>query len=227
MDGLLVWLRDVPPLLMYAVLGVGAAVENVVPLIPADTFVLLGGFLAARGSASEGVVFLVTWTSNVLSALAVYAAAYFYGESFFKTRLGRYLLDPKQVEIVRRFYRRWGAAAIFYTRFLPGLRAVTPVFAGLIRQRPISVAFPLLLASGIWYGALVWVGAFAGRNVDQLLRMQARLNWTLASLAGVIVVLLAWWWLRSRGSRIAHTGPDTGLDTEPGRHAEEPETPSE
>lgn len=219
MDGLFVWLGDVPPLLMYAVLGVGAAVENVVPLIPADTFVLLGGFLAARGSASEGVVFLVTWTSNVLSALAVYAAAYFYGESFFKTRLGHYLLDPKQVGIVRRFYRRWGAAAIFYTRFLPGLRAVTPVFAGVIRQRPISVVLPLVLASGIWYGGLVWVGAFAGRNVDQLLRMQDRLNWALAGVAGVIVVLLAWWWLRSRRRHLKDDGPGSGL----GQHREEPE----
>jgi len=204
---------------MYAVLGVGAAVENVVPLIPADTFVLLGGFLAARGSASEGVVFLVTWTSNVLSALAVYAAAYFYGESFFKTRLGHYLLDPKQVGIVRRFYRRWGAAAIFYTRFLPGLRAVTPVFAGVIRQRPISVVLPLVLASGIWYGGLVWVGAFAGRNVDQLLRMQDRLNWVLASVAGVIVVLLAWWWLRSRRRHLKDGSPESG----PEQHREEPE----
>ncbi len=211
-DGLLVWLRDVPPVLMYAVLGMGAAVENLVPLIPADTFVLLGGFWAARGSASEGIVFLVTWTSNVLSALAVYTAAYLYGESFFQTRLGGYLLDPKQVKIVRRFYRRWGAAAIFYTRFLPGLRAVTPIFAGLIRQRPISVAFPLLLASGVWYGALVWVGAFAGRNVDQLLRMQTRLNWTLASIAGVIVVLLAWWWLRSRRSHLEDSDPRAGSE---------------
>ena len=219
MDGLLVWLRDVPPVLMYAVLGVGAAVENLVPLIPADTFVLLGGFWAARGSASEGVVFLVTWTSNVLSALAVYTAAYLYGESFFQTRLGRYLLDPKQVGIVRRFYRRWGAAAIFYTRFLPGLRAVTPVFAGLIRQRPISVAFPLLLASGVWYGALVWVGAFAGRNIDQLLRMQTRVNWTLASIAGVIVVWLAWWWVRSRRSHLKDSGPGDG----PRQHGDEPE----
>lgn len=210
MDQLLVWLRDVPPFLMYAVLGVGAAVENIVPPIPADTFVLLGAFWASRGDASEAVVFLVTWTSNVLSALAVYTAAYRYGDSFFQTRLGRYLLDPKQVAIVRRFYRRWGVAAIFYTRFLPGLRAVTPVFAGLTRQRPLSVALPLMAASAIWYGALVWVGAFAGRNVDHLLRMQSRLNWTLASIAGVIFALLAWWRLRSRASQVADTGTASG-----------------
>ena len=193
---------------MYVVLGVGAALENVVPLIPADTFVLLGGFLSARGSAVVAVVFFVTWAANVFSALVVYTVAYRYGDLFFQTRLGKYLLDPKQVEIVRKFYRRWGAAAIFYTRFLPGLRAIAPVFAGLIRQRPITVVFPLLLASAIWYGALVWIGAFAGRNIDNLLRTQTRLNWTLASIAGVIFVLLAWWWFRSRGSGVADTEPN-------------------
>jgi len=222
-DPLLVWLRDVPPPLMYAVLGVGAAVENIVPMIPADTFVLLGGFFAARGSANEGIVFLVTWTSNALSALAVYTASYHYGDSFFQTRLGRSLLNPKQVGIVQGFYRRWGAAAIFYTRFLPGLRVVAPVFAGVIRQRPISVVFPLLLASGIWHGALVWVGAFAGRNVDQLVGMQTRLNWTLAGISGAFVVFLAWWWLRSRGSHLRDGDPESG----PGQHDDEPESPSE
>jgi membrane protein DedA with SNARE-associated domain len=208
LDQVLVWLQDVPPNLLYAVLGAGAAVENILPLIPADTFVLLGGFFAARGLASWEVVFLVTWTSNVLSALLVYTLAYRYGDTFFQTRIGRYLLDPKQVGIVRRFYGRWGVPAIFYARFLPGLRAVTPVFAGLIRQRPVSVAVPLVLASGIWYGVLVWIGGFGGGNVDQLLGIQGRLNWTLTSIAGVIVVLLALWWLRSRRRHRADVGSE-------------------
>lgn len=208
LDQMLVWLQDVPPYLLYAALGTGAAVENIAPVIPADTFVLLGGFFAARGLASAEVVFLVTWASNVVFALVVYTVGYHYGDTFFQTRIGRYLLDPKQVEVVRKFYGRWGVPAIFYTRFLPGLRAVTPVFAGLIRQRPVSVVVPLVLASGIWYGALVWLGAFAGRNVDQLLGIQDRLNWTLTSIAGVIVVLLAGWWLRSRRRHKADVGSE-------------------
>ncbi len=113
MDQILGLLDEASPFILYAVLGVGAAIENIIPPIPADTFVLLGGFLAARGRASEGAVFLVTWTSNVLSALAVYAAAYRYGSALFETRLGRYVLDPGQLQTVRRFYRRWGTAAIY------------------------------------------------------------------------------------------------------------------
>jgi membrane protein DedA with SNARE-associated domain len=222
LDQVLVWLQDLPPNLLYAVLGAGAAVENILPLIPADTFVLLGGFFAARGLASWEVVFLVTWTSNVLSALVVYTLAYRYGDTFFQTRIGRYLLDPKQVGIVRRFYGRWGVPAIFYARFLPGLRAVTPVFAGLIRQRPVSVAVPLVLASGIWYGVLVWIGGFGGGNVDQLLGIQGRLNWALTSIAGVIVVLLALWWLRSRRRHRA-----SARSPGPGQRRDDQEGPSE
>lgn len=217
MDQFLAWLPDVSPLLMYLVLGIGAAIENIIPPIPADTFVLLGGFLAARGSGSAGVVFLVTWASNVLSALAVYTAAYRYGESFFESRLGRFLLNRKQVGIVRRFYRRWGVSAIFYTRFLPGLRAVAPVFAGVIRQSPLSVALPLTVASAIWYGALVWVGGFAGRNIDSLLQLQSRLNWTLTVIAATIGALLVWWWVHSRRAH-AHES-DPGSDS--GEHGDE------
>ena len=44
-----VWVDRVPNGLVYLVLGLGAAVENVLPAVPADTFVAFGGFLSAVG----------------------------------------------------------------------------------------------------------------------------------------------------------------------------------
>ncbi len=201
MDTILSFLSEISPSIIYVVLGVGAAVENIIPPIPADTFVLLGGFLAARGQASEGVVFLVTWASNTFSALAVYGAGYRYGSSFFRTRLGLYVMDPDQLQTVRRFYRRWGTAAIFLTRFLPGLRAVVPVFAGVSHQKPLAVAVPLLTASAIWYGAIVWAGSLAGHNLERIVMLQSRVNLTLAAFAVILAGPLAIWWLQSRRRR--------------------------
>ena len=211
MDPILAFLSSAPPLLIYVVLGIGAAVENIIPPIPADTFILIGGFLAARGYASESTVFLVTWSANVSSALAVFAAGYRYGDTFFQTRLGRYLLAPQQT--VRRFYRRWGSAAIFYTRFLPGLRAVVPVFAGLTHQKPWLVATLLLVASAIWYGGLTWAGVLAGRNLDRILVLQSRVNTLLAGIAVLVSLLVAWWWIRSRRASMKGRSPD-GSDCE-------------
>jgi membrane protein DedA with SNARE-associated domain len=194
-EGVLAWFGAVPDFLVYAVLGLGAAVENVVPAIPADTFVVLGGFLSALGGLQARWVFLATWICNVASALLMYRVGYTHGPSFFAAGRGRRFLNPHQIERLTLFYGRFGILAIFLTRFLPGLRAVVPVFAGVSRQRPLSVALPLAAASAIWYGALVWAGTLAGHNVDRVLARVGEVNfWLLLAALGAGTWLFVWWW---------------------------------
>ncbi len=172
--------------------------ENIVPPIPADTFVLLGGFLAVRGPADVAVVFLVTWAANALGALLVYRAGYLFGQPLFETRFGRLLLQPQQLERLGRFYRRRGTPAIFLARFFPGLRAVVPAFAGVARLSFASVAPPLIVASAIWYGALVWLGATAGENLTVIVEWFDAANRILLIIATVIAAVILVAWLRTR-----------------------------
>jgi membrane protein DedA with SNARE-associated domain len=192
------WLADLPPVLIYLVIGLGAAVENVIPPIPADTFVLLGGFLSESGRAQVSLVFLSTWIANVLSAMGVYILARRFGQGFFKTRVGHFLLQPKQLEQVGWFYQRWGTPAIFVSRFLPAFRAVVPVFAGVTHVPPWRVLLPLGAASAIWYGMLVFLGVLAGRNWDAIVSFFGRFSTVLLIIAGVGLALVALWWWRSR-----------------------------
>ena len=194
-QGALAWLEAVPNVLVYVVLGLGAAVENVVPAVPADTFVVLGGFLAAVGDLQARWVFVATWLCNVASALLMYRVGYAHGRSFFAHGWGARLLNPHQMERMALFYDRFGTAAIFLTRFLPGLRAVVPIFAGVTRQPFLPVAVPLVLASAVWYGALVWGGTLAGHNLDLVLATLGRVNlWLLGGAVVVTVVVGRWWW---------------------------------
>lgn len=194
-DAALVWFRALPNVLVYVLLGAGAGIENVVPAVPADTFVVLGGFLSAVGDVQARWVFLATWTCNVCSALFMYHMGYRYGKSFFATGWGRHILNRHQMQRMVLFYGRWGTGAVFLTRFLPGLRAVVPLFAGVTHQRFLSVAVPLALASALWYGALVWAGTFAGRNLDRVLGVLGEVNvWLLAVAVAVFLGLFAWWW---------------------------------
>jgi membrane protein DedA with SNARE-associated domain len=192
------WLADLPPVLIYLVIGLGAAAENVIPPIPADTFVLLGGFLSESGRAQLPLVFLSTWIANVLSAMGVYILARRFGQGFFKTRFGHFLLQPKQLEQVGRFYQRWGTPAIFVSRFLPAFRAVVPVFAGVTHVPPWRVLLPLGAASAIWYGMLVFLGVLAGRNWDAIVSFFSRFSTVLLIIAGIGLALVALWWWRSR-----------------------------
>jgi membrane protein DedA with SNARE-associated domain len=193
-------------LLLYFLLGTGAAFENFFPPVPADTFVLLGAFLAAGGRANAWTVFLVTWLANTSAALLVYWAGRRHGRPFFQVGLGRFLLNSAQLRRLGGFYDRWGLPAIFFARFLPGLRAMVPVFAGVTGQSFPLVAFPVLVASGIWYGCLVWLGATAGRNLSAVGEWIGGANRILLVLALIVAAAIILWWLKTR--RVESSGED-------------------
>lgn len=176
----------------------GAALENIVPPVPADTFVLLGAFLAERGRADLLAVFLATWGANVASATIVYALARKWGRSFFQHGAGRFLLRPHQLDQIARFYDRFGVVAILFSRFLPAFRAMVPVFAGVTRVPAPRVIPPMAIASAAWYGMLVWIGSQASRNWRVIVTLFGSISGWLAVVAGVLVVAVVLWWWRSR-----------------------------
>lgn len=197
----LAYLTTLPPLLIYLILGLGAALENIVPPIPADTFVLGGAVLAAQGAADPVLVFLATWLFNVVTAVGVYAAARRYGRRFFNMPLARWLLREHQLEQIGGFYGRYGVPAIFMSRFLPAWRAMVPVFAGVSGMSAWKVVPPMAIASGLWYGVLVYLGAFMGRNLQAIVEMFDSISGVLLWVAVVLIALAGVWWWRSRHPR--------------------------
>ena len=191
-------MERVPVVLIYIALGIGAALENVIPAVPADTFVVLGGFLSALGSLDAGLIFLVTWSLNVASALVMYRLGYTRGRSFFMQGCGKRVLADHQMDRMTRFYERWGTWAIFWTRFLPGLRAVVPIFAGITQQRFGPVAVPLAAASAIWYGTLIWLGALTGYNLEVLSALLTRTSSVLAVVTVLALLPVIYWWWRTK-----------------------------
>lgn len=175
--------------------------ENIVPPIPADTFVLFGAFLAAAGRADPVTVFLVTWVCNVVGALLVYTLSRRYGRAFFATPIGHWLLHPEQLQAIGRFYARWGGPAVFVSRFLPAFRAMVPVFAGITRVPFFRMFWPLAFASALWYGILVAIGTLAGRNWERVLELFSDVSGTLFWIALPLLVALVIWWWRTRRRR--------------------------
>jgi membrane protein DedA with SNARE-associated domain len=187
-----------PPSLLYLIIGAGAAIENVFPPVPSDAFVLIGAFVAAAGPANPYIVFLVTWIPNVVTALAMFLVAQHYGGSFLKTRFGKFLFSEHQMERMEKFYDRWGVRAIFFSRFVPTLRSLVPIFGGLADVAFWRVALPVTVASGIWYATLVFVGTEAGRNLDAVLGVVEKYNRVLLVVAVVVIGAVVVWWFRTR-----------------------------
>lgn len=192
-------LVSAPDLLVYLVLGLLAALENVVPPVPADVVVLFGAVLAGRGAVDPWVVFLVVWLFNVGGALLVYALGRRHGPGFFQGRWGRILLQPRQLVALGHFYQRYGFAVIFVSRFLPMFRAVVPPFAGIAGVGVWRTAIPIAAASALWYGTIVYLGTTFGQHWDRILGgLREASGWLWLLAAGALAVV-ALWWIRSRG----------------------------
>lgn len=190
------WLESLPPGPLYGLITALAALENILPPVPADTAVALGAFLAGRGVMNAWAVFLLTWLANVASAVAVYGLGRRYGRGFFRGRIGRKLLSEAVLGHITAQYHRHGSYGIFLSRLLPVWRAVVPPFAGVAGVPPVRALAPLALASGLWYGVLTFLVATAGANLETVLAALARVNRGLGVVALGVLIFLAVWTVR-------------------------------
>jgi membrane protein DedA with SNARE-associated domain len=198
-DRIVLWMEGLPEALVYVVIGLFAGLENLVPPVPADVIALAGGFLAGRGVTSAWLTFLVVWVSNVGTAMLTYWLGRRYGPGFFAGRIGRIILQPGQLSRLAGFYGRHGPKVIFVSRFLPGFRAVVPVFAGTSGLAVARTAVPIALASGLWYGIVVYLGATAGEHWEEIRGAVERSGRWLAIAAVPLFLAVAWWWWKTRG----------------------------
>jgi membrane protein DedA with SNARE-associated domain/uncharacterized tellurite resistance protein B-like protein len=193
---------QLPPAAVYAVLALLAAIENVIPPVPSDAAVALGAFLSNRGVTTPFGVFAVTWLANLAGAAAVYFVARRYGRKLFATSIGRRLLAPRSLAVIEREYLRFGVAGIFVSRFLPGIRAVVPPFAGLVNLSPLRTLVPTGVASAIWYGGITLLGTLIGAEWGRINRIMLGVNRTLGIITLVLVVAAGvWYFLKRRGRR--------------------------
>jgi membrane protein DedA with SNARE-associated domain len=199
-QALLDWLSTLPVATLYAVIGLVAAIENIIPPFPSDVVVAFGSFVVAQGKVGSMLgVFLVTWLGNVGGALLVYATGRRYGAERLERRLAGKHAESRDAKI-RRLFDRYGMIAIFLSRFVPGVRAIVPAFAGALRLSVPWTTVMIATASAIWYGLITLVAYRVGADWERLRGTVSQYTTMAAIIAGVILVLgLAVWWLaRSR-----------------------------
>lgn len=202
LTGLLDWLGALPPNLLYAALGLLAFVENIFPPIPADVIAAFGSFVAVREGRSPLPPFFAVWLSNVAGAMFMWAVGHRIGRKRVEKWLRLTPHDPAE----RRFealYGRFGTAAFFLSRFIPGVRAIVPPFAGALHVRPLMPAIAIALASGLWYGLITLLAFRAGASWETLVSVLERLGWGAAITASVILAAMLFWLYRRRRRRKA------------------------
>lgn len=181
--------------------GVGAliALETVLPPIPSEVILPFAGFAASQGRLDP----VLAWACATLGSLLGAAVLYRLGRSLTYERLhelaGRrwfVLFGQKDLERGFRFFDRHGSVVVLVGRFVPLVRSVVSVPAGMDRM-PLGRFFALTaLGSGTWNAVFIWVGHRLGADyalVEEYMGPVSR--------GVLVVVLLGLAWLVVRRVR--------------------------
>jgi len=87
------------------------------------------------------------------------------------------------------------------SRFLPGVRAIVPPFAGAMRLPAFRVMLSVATASGVWFGLITFLAFRAGDNWDLVERYLVRSGKVAGLIAVGIVVLTIGIWLWKRQAK--------------------------
>jgi membrane protein DedA with SNARE-associated domain len=136
--------------------------------IPEDVALLAGGYLAHRGVTR----YPITLAVSLLGVVVGDNSLFFMGRRF-GTGLVRYftLAWPgrlHQIERIERFMQRHGARAVFYARFLAGLRALIYLSAGSFGVRPAVFLLYDLLGALISVPIVVTLGYIFGKQIEMM-----------------------------------------------------------
>ncbi len=141
-------------------LGVPVGTELVVPA---------AGALAATGHLSSvWLAALVATLGEVVGGTILYTIGYAGGEPFV-ARFGRYIkVDEKKLAIFHGFYERHGNITVFVCRFLPLVRGIAALPAGVSRMpKRIFIAYTAA-GSAVFCFGLAYIGSLFGRHFDEI-----------------------------------------------------------
>ncbi len=195
LQSILAWLGGLPSVVLYLALALFAAVENIFPPLPTDTVVAFGTWLAARGDGSAIAAFLCTWFGNVAGAAAMYAVGRTHGTPWMRRKFPR-LADEAGEARLRLLYSRYGVIALVVSRFIPGVRALVPPFAGALRVPALPAIGAMALASGVWYGFISYLAWKAGSDWESVTALIGRSGRMVTIAACVVALIGGLLWLR-------------------------------
>lgn len=128
-------LIDVPANVGYPLLFVLVGAESAGALVPGETSLIVAGALAAQGRLSLPLVIAVAATAAIVGDNTGYLIGR-RGVRRLLDRPGRWSTRRRRlVAHGEAFFARRGSAAVFFGRWLPGLRVVASWLAGANRMR--------------------------------------------------------------------------------------------
>lgn len=193
-------LRHAIVLYGYWAVGVALLLENAGIPVPGETILLLASFMAysEHDLRLSWIIVVATVAATVGDNLG-FALGYYGGRPLLARYQSLFRIQKSTIERGEHLFERYGAATIFFARFVFGMRIVAGPMAGVLRMSWKKFAVFNFLGAAVWVGVISSVGYFFGRHWDKLESGMKRFDVVVAVVVVAIAVFL--WWRGRRADR--------------------------
>jgi membrane protein DedA with SNARE-associated domain len=186
----------------YLAAGVLMAAESMILPVPSEAVMPFVGFLVADQKWDLTTAILVTSLGSIVGSLISYAIGYWGGKPVV-LKVGKYLLlNEHDLELTERFFhRRAGVVTLFISRFVPVVRHLISIPAGVGKMSLIPFAVATLVGATMWNSFLL----FCGYKLREHWGLVEKYSSTIDIAVAVILAGGVAWWIHSRlKARKAH-----------------------
>jgi membrane protein DedA with SNARE-associated domain len=166
--------------------------ESMVFPVPSEAVMPFAGFLIVQKSFSFAMVIMVSTAGSIVGSLISYAIGYYGGMPFVK-KFGKYaLLDVEELEATQRFFKKRGEITILICRFIPVVRHLISIPAGIGKMNLLTFSVFTVIGAGLWNAFLTYVGYVLKNNWAQVMKYSHVIDIVvvvfLAGLVGLYVL---------------------------------------
>jgi membrane-associated protein len=166
--------------------------------VPGEITLLLASFLAySEHHLHLGWIIVVATFAATLGGDLGYAVGLYGGRPLLDRYQSVLRIPPRTLQRGEEMFAYYGEAAIFFARFIFGMRVFAGPLAGVLRMRWQVFAIFNFLGAVVWVTFISLTGYLFGQHWRRLMHVMQRFNIAAAIIAAFIVLFL---WLRYRRS---------------------------
>jgi membrane-associated protein len=179
----------------YWAVAVALLLENAGVPVPGETILLLASFLAFSEHELKlpWVIVVATLAATVGDNLG-FSLGYYGGRPLLQRYQSLFRIQDSTIERGENLFARFGAATIFFARFVFGMRIIAGPLAGVLRMPWRKFVVCNFLGAAVWVSVISTAGYLFGQHFGRLERDLKRFDLAVAILA--LLWIAGWWWRR-------------------------------
>ena len=151
-------------------------IENIFPPIPSELILLFGGFMTTYTKLNIIVMIISATLGSLIGALLLYKIGTIFDKEKLKIlisgKLGKVLnLKNSDIDNANKWFSNEGQKTVFFCRFIPLIRSIISIPAGMNKMKISKFITYTLLGSVIWNLVLIIIGHIVGRNWKAILKI--------------------------------------------------------